>query len=957
MRGGSARVRAAFLVFVVIALVGAVPLRGRLAVPAAATPTRPNIVLIMSDDQRVGDQWVMSKTNALLAATGTTFSNFFVSNPQCCPARASFLTGQYSHNNGVWSNDQANGGFSHFADANTLPVWMHAAGYHTALIGKYLNGYGTKNQTYVPPGWDDWHALVGDSAYKMYGYTMSNNGVPQTAGTAPQDYQTDALGELAASSIHTQAQSSNPFFLELTPTAPHDGPNVRSPERYKTAFRNNTMPTGPGYNEADVSDKPAFIRGQPSLTATNFKNIQTAWRDRLRMLMALDDMVQRVHDQLQADGLLDNTVVIYTGDNGYFLGEHRLPDGKHQPYEEAIREPLIISGPGWPAGASADAITSNVDIAQTVTNMAGATPGLAQDGVSLQSVVADPVAFTGRALLLEAGDSNDPAVPFEGVRTPGWKYVEYITGEQELYDLTNDPNELQSVHDQPATAGVQSQLATLLHQLETCAGANCRRFVDASSPETTINGAPPVNSSSNTATFTFSSSDSASTFTCSLDSATFTGCSSPTSYTLVDGDHTFAVQATNLAGTSDPTPATYSWNIKTNAPDTFIDDGPPTPSSSAAAHFAFSASEANVTIQCALDTTTFSACPSPANYSGLTDGNHSLRVRARDSAGNVDPSPASWSWLVDTTPPVVTFNTPAAGATYRQYTPTNASYSCDDALTIVMSCNGNVADGAPLDTAHPGTHSISVYTADGAGNSTTVARTYTVTAITGPVVSIGDATIDEGDAGNRAIKFTVSLLHPATGTVNVQYTTVNGSAKSPSDYKATSGTVTFSAGQISKPVMVNVAGDTVAESDETFSVSLTSADATVLDGTGIGTIRDDSTSGVVLSVGDASVWEGDSGNVQVTVQVNLSRPPGAPVNGTWSTVALSATSPSDYKIVTAKPFTIPANATSVSFIVALKGDVLAEGTESFRIDVAGVTGATVGGASGFVSILDEPSDG
>ncbi len=963
MRRQGRQVRAALLLLVAAALVAALPdgwhaaARATTAAAGPEPPAKPNIVLIISDDERTTDQWVMPKTNDWLGTSGTTFTKFFVSNPQCCPSRATFLSGQFSHNNGVWSNNSSNGGFSHFQDASSLPVWLQAAGYHTALIGKYLNGYGAKNETYIPPGWDDWHALVGETAHKMYNYTITNNGVATTAGDAPEDYETDVLANMAVSSIHTEAQSGQPFFLELTPSAPHDGPGVRSADRYKDAFKNDTMPTGPAYNEADVSDKPAFIQSQPVLTNRNFNTIETAWRNRLRMLLALDDLVGRVHDELQADGQLDNTIVIYTGDNGYFLGEHRLPDSKHQPYEEAISQPLIISGPGWPANTAVDSITSNVDIPLTIATAAGATPGLTEDGVPLQSVVSDPQAFAGRALLLETGDSNDAALPFEGVRTPAWKYVEYSSGEKELYDLTNDPYELQSEHDQPSTAAVQAQLASILDQLSTCAGATCRDFLDASAPDTTIDGEPPINDSSSTASFSFSSSDPAATFACSLDGADATPCTSPVSYTLDDGSHSFSVQATNLAGTTDPTPATYTWNIKTNAPDTVIDSGPGSPVNTADADFTFSASEPDATFECALDTPTFTSCDSPVHLSGLADGNHNLLVRARDLAGNIDPTPASWSWLVDTTPPTVTFTTPADGAVYQQYAPVTAAYTCEDALTIVITCSGSVAPGDAIDTAHPGPHTVTVTTSDGAGNSTSAESTYTVSAATGPVAAIGDATIDEGDAGNRLMKFAVTLERPATTNVTVQYATVNGTATAPSDYKAKTGTLTIKAGKRSAIVAVKVVGDTVIEPDETFSVHITSSNATLLDAVGTGTIRDDSTSGPVLAVGDAAAWEGDSGTAQVPVQVTLSRPASTAVTGTWSTAAISATAPSDFKAVTGKAFKIAKGATSATFNVSLNGDLLGEGDETLRIDVSGVTGADVGRASGLVTILDEPSDG
>ncbi|HEX3036722.1 MAG TPA: sulfatase-like hydrolase/transferase [Thermodesulfobacteriota bacterium] len=187
-------------------------------ISTAQTPARPNIVVIMTDDQDIESMRVMPKTiNRIGGSNGTTFNNFFTSFSYCCPSRATFITGQYSHNHGVEDNVPPYGGYGKLDHSNTLPVWLQKAGYHTVHIGKWLNGYGTDNtdQTEVPPGWNDWQGLVDPGTYKMYDYTINDNGTLVTYGSTVADYQTDVLVNRAVAVIKERAGQAEPFSLTL----------------------------------------------------------------------------------------------------------------------------------------------------------------------------------------------------------------------------------------------------------------------------------------------------------------------------------------------------------------------------------------------------------------------------------------------------------------------------------------------------------------------------------------------------------------------------------------------------------------------------------------------------------------------------------------------------------------------------------------------------------------------
>jgi N-acetylglucosamine-6-sulfatase len=447
---------------------------------APAASARPNVLVIETDDQTAASMSVMSNVNARIVDRGASFQNSFVNYSLCCPSRSTFLTGQYEHNHGVLGNSPPDGGFGRFESLhgnNNLAVWLQHAGYYTGMIGKYLNGYA--NDPLVPPGWSEWQAAA-PATQGVYDYTLNENGTLVNYGTAPEDFKQDVLSQRAVDFVDRRAPARKPFFLWLTYTAPHSGgpnPNPQPPSdcqgtakpapRHAHSFDSELLPIPPNYNEADVSDKPAEISSRPPLDATDTATITRHYRCRLESLLSVDEGVKTIVDALKATGELSNTYLMFTSDNGFFGGEHRIPGGKLHIYEESIRVPLAIRGPGIPRGAKVRDLAINADLAPTIVDVTGAKPQLTMDGRSLVPLAKHPTVERGRELLIE-----QPS--FEAIRTQRYIYAEHGTGETELYDLKTDPFELQSRHDDPAYAAVKAGLATRLHSLEECQGASCR---------------------------------------------------------------------------------------------------------------------------------------------------------------------------------------------------------------------------------------------------------------------------------------------------------------------------------------------------------------------------------------------------------------------------------------------------------------------------------------------------
>jgi N-acetylglucosamine-6-sulfatase len=448
--------------------------------PEAAAAPRPNVVVVMSDDQTVESLRVMTNVDQLLARQGATFVNNFVSYSLCCPSRSTFLSGQYAHNHGVMGNAPPQGGYEKWrpTEGNSLPVWLQQSGYRTVHIGKYLNGYGRQDPTHVPSGWSEWYGSVDPSTYQYYNYTLNENGRLVKYGASAADYQADVYTAKAVDAVK-RLSPQGPFFLSVAYLAPHAGgpresddpPNLGTPHpapRHRNRFASEPLPMPPSFNEADVSDKPAAVRRRPLLTPQRINAVTENYRQRLESVLAVDEGVAAIVRALQASGELANTLFVYTSDNGFFHGEHRIPNGKVQLYEPSVRVPLVLRGPGVPRGVRLTQQSINVDLAATIVDAANARAGRTLDGLSLLPVLRHRTRSLGRDVLLETPG-------YSAIHTPRYVYAEYATSERELYDLRNDPDELVSQHDNPAYAQVRSDLAQRLLRLRTCKGAACRR--------------------------------------------------------------------------------------------------------------------------------------------------------------------------------------------------------------------------------------------------------------------------------------------------------------------------------------------------------------------------------------------------------------------------------------------------------------------------------------------------
>jgi N-acetylglucosamine-6-sulfatase len=376
---------------------------------SAQTVSKPNIIYIVTDDMRYDDlnARYMPKTSSHLKDQGMTFKNAFVSTAWCCPSRATTMRGQYAHNTGVWyiansynpDPDVPDGGWEGYKgnghEDDNVATHLGAAGYRTGLFGKYLNNY---QGTTKPPGWDDWFAF---RPPRYYDYKVNDNGTIKHFGTTASAYSTDVLSRETQQFIDASVAQGNPFFAYVSPNAPHS-PYPGTVPRHEHDFDGEKAPRSPSFNELDVSDKPPWIRSLPILGSTKIATINKRHEDRVESLRSVDDLVGAVVDKLNSyPGVLDNTYIVFTSDNGWHLGEHRIPEEKNRPYEEDHRVPLVIAGPGIAAGSTTDKLALNTDHLPTFTALAGAqTPGYV-DGRSLRPVLEGNATSWRTAILLE----------------------------------------------------------------------------------------------------------------------------------------------------------------------------------------------------------------------------------------------------------------------------------------------------------------------------------------------------------------------------------------------------------------------------------------------------------------------------------------------------------------------------------------------------------------------------
>lgn len=409
-------------------------------VPASVQAAeRPNILLIVTDDQRADMVSAMPTLVDRIGGQGVRFRLGFVPHALCCPARASILTGDYSHSTGVWTNTLA-GGYELFDDSSTLATWLHDGGYRTGLFGKYINHWAEADPTYVPPGWDEWFAFS-DNCCSYYGFTASVDGTPTEFGD--DVYSVTESARRAAAFILSEPEQ--PTFVLWTPDAPH---RPATPEtRYEGTFSELGPFRPPNYLEKDVSDKPAWVRARPTWGANKRAATDALRRGMFETLLSVDDGITVLLDALSASGRLSNTLIVFTSDNGYLLGEHRLR-GKPFPWQAGHHVPFIVRyDPLVTSPMVSGGLVLTIDIAPTIVALAG-VPSEAMDGKSLLPILRGDRTDVRDRFVIEHS-SPGPAPPYCGTRSRDAVFVRYSGGSEEFYDYRTDPWELRNAAADP----------------------------------------------------------------------------------------------------------------------------------------------------------------------------------------------------------------------------------------------------------------------------------------------------------------------------------------------------------------------------------------------------------------------------------------------------------------------------------------------------------------------------
>jgi arylsulfatase A-like enzyme len=564
-RGGAlARVSAAIVLLALLfGLVIATTEEARAARAKASELQKPSFVVIQTDDQTLeelydgvrmlngNEEFAMPNTLQMLGEQGVTFTRYYTPYSLCAPSRISLLTGRYAHNNHVQGNVPPNGGWTGFqsrlAYSHNVATWLQGAGYRTIHIGKILNGYGDAPYspgTEVPPGWSSWHTILNsDTNHFAYGYQLNNNGVVEgpygnsgswetreygaidDAGCPyaplngqPCYYETDTFNRLATEEL-AATSPEQPFYMQVDYTAPHG--DFRKPAGPQPATRDIGRFAGAplpdnraeGFNEGNVNDKPRFIREAPYLSATEIHTYRVYYQNCLNALVSVDEGVKQILDQLTALGRINNTYVIFTSDNGFFFGQHRLVGGKFLAYEPATHLPLIIRGPGIEPNTKSGQLVSTIDIAPTILELAGVSPDKSIDGTSMVPFMTDPSLRTRRPLLFESfvqtndveqdgnaatGESTTsagrprgklegaaahasvvaPPKNYYGIRLGPYKYIEWPDGEKELYDVNTDPYELNNIVRDKNYTPIRNFLHEELVRLEECSGRTCQEVAE-----------------------------------------------------------------------------------------------------------------------------------------------------------------------------------------------------------------------------------------------------------------------------------------------------------------------------------------------------------------------------------------------------------------------------------------------------------------------------------------------
>jgi arylsulfatase A-like enzyme len=429
----------------------------------AAVNAQPNILLINLDDMRPsgGTLDVMPHVRSWFQQQGQTYTRNYPSTPLCSPSRGSLFTGRYGHNNGITGNG-LDAEIAAMDQAATFQGYLHAAGYSTALVGKFMN---TVPLSKSPLNWDHWTFTTG--GYNDVSYNIDGT-VRKVAG-----YYSTVLGDQVVQDLNTfKANDAKPWLIYVAPQAPHD------PFTPETKYANAAVPawTPPAsFNEADVSDKPSNVRSRPLVDVPTAQQRRT---DQLRTLMSVDDMVGKITDEITRLGEDQNTLAIFTSDNGYLWGEHRILD-KRFPYTDSESTTLIMRWPGHvPAGTTDSRLVSGVDMLPTLLDAAGVTPTFKYplDGTSILS------GPRRSQILVEYGRSLDsPLPPWSSVITPTAQYTQWYDGTtgavtgREYYDLSTDPDQLVNLLGDTSTANDPDVAlwSARLNALRTCVGQQC----------------------------------------------------------------------------------------------------------------------------------------------------------------------------------------------------------------------------------------------------------------------------------------------------------------------------------------------------------------------------------------------------------------------------------------------------------------------------------------------------
>jgi arylsulfatase A-like enzyme len=419
---------------------------------SGTTSGHANIIFILTDDLAWNLVKYMPNVKKMQQA-GVTFTNYFVTDSLCCPSRTSMFTGKYPHNSGVFTNSGDDGGYATYLrlgnDPETFAVTLHESGYRTAMLGKFLNGY-DPNMNEAAMGWSEWD--VAGQGYPEFNYDLNQNGKVMHYGMTDADYLTDVLSRIAQGFVG--GTSIDPFLIEVATFAPH-APYVPAP-RHKNLFPKLTYPQTPAFNARPSASDPAWLQALPALTAKQITNIDTIFRKRAQAVQAVDEMIGKLQDLLTSSGHNKDTYVFFASDNGYHMGERSQLPGKQTAFDTDIRVPLIVTGPGVPAGITLKQIVQNIDLCPTFSELAQTPAPQTVNGRSLAPLLhGEAVSDWRNAALVEHHDAkydpNDPDADtgvtkkpptYNALRTAEAVYVEYVTNETEFHDHKTDPDEL-----------------------------------------------------------------------------------------------------------------------------------------------------------------------------------------------------------------------------------------------------------------------------------------------------------------------------------------------------------------------------------------------------------------------------------------------------------------------------------------------------------------------------------